>query len=60
MAMAIILQNALNGEPPNAAEHIDEELVYKVFGRELSMGKSGGLTNMIRLVKVRAKQLSAG
>ncbi len=58
MAMAKILQISLNSQLPSSASNIEEDLVYIVFGRELSMGKSGGLTNMIRMVKYQADQLA--
>lgn len=58
MAMAKILQEALNGEPPEVAQLIDPEIVYTIFGRELSMGKSGGLTNMVMLVRAQAAKLA--
>ena len=46
MALARILEEGLEGRP--AA--IPEEIVFEVFGRELSMGKNLGLTNMVRMV----------
>ncbi|MES1147471.1 MAG: SufE family protein [bacterium] len=56
-AMAALLKEGLDGEPMETAFMLDEELVYEVFGRELSMGKSGGLMNMISLVKSQAAKL---
>lgn len=54
MALAQILDENLSGEPESEFESLSEELVYEVFGRELSMGKSLGLTNMVRMVKQEA------
>lgn len=58
MALAAVLQLGLEGQSPSAAESIDEELVFTMFGRELSMGKSLGLTNMVRQVKQLAAKLA--
>ena len=46
MALARILESGLEGRPAE----VPDELVYTVFGRELSMGKNLGLTNMVRMV----------
>lgn len=57
MALAVILKQGLDGQPVSALGQLDDGLVFEVFGRELSMGKSGGLTNMIRMVKAQAAGL---
>ncbi len=54
MALAQILDETLSGEPVSEIEKVSEEVVYDIFGRELSMGKSLGLTNMVRMVKTLA------
>ncbi len=51
MAMAAILQSSLSGASKDEIAAVDEDVVYKIFGNELSMGKNLGLTNMIRIVK---------
>lgn len=56
-AMAALLQRA-SGAPLDQILNIPEEIVYVLFGRELSMGKSAGLMEMIRMLKVLAKQVS--
>lgn len=56
MALAQILDENLSGETKSEFENLSEDLVYEVFGRELSMGKSLGLTNMVRMVKEEAKK----
>lgn len=53
-AMAALLQKA-SGAPLDQVLSIPEEIVYDLFGRELSMGKSAGLIEMIRMVKALAK-----
>ncbi len=56
MAMAQILDESLSGQPSSEAEKVSEEIVFDVFGRELSMGKSMGLTNMVKMVKREASR----
>ena len=51
MALARILEIGLEGQPAE----VPDEIVYTVFGRELSMGKNLGLTNMVRMVRTAAK-----
>ena len=54
MALGVILQRGLSGAPLSRVAEVPEDLVYTVFGRELSMGKSLGLTGMIRMLKAEA------
>lgn len=51
MALAYILDSTLSGEPSSEVAKVSEEVVFEIFGRELSMGKSLGLTNMVRMVR---------
>ncbi len=51
MALAAILGSALNGEETDFIQQVPDDVVYAIFGRELSMGKSLGLTGMVRMVK---------
>lgn len=50
MALAVILRDALSGAPLDQVAAVSPDIVYEIFGRELSMGKSMGLTGMVRLV----------
>ena len=56
-ALAVVLKDGLDGEAPESTASLDDEVVYRMFGRELSMGKSLGLTNMVRTVRARALAL---
>ncbi len=58
MALAALLQMGLEGKPASEAAKLDEDLVLQLFGRELSMGKSLGLTNMVRQIKRLAQGLT--
>lgn len=53
-ALAVILDQGLSGETPAAVQEVPEEIVYDIFGKDLSMGKGVGLMGMIRLVKAIA------
>lgn len=55
-AMAVILDETLSGETPDVIAEVPTDLVYQIFGRELSMGKGQGLMGMIELVKILAKK----
>ncbi len=53
MALAQMLQS-LSGQSRRDVADIDEGVVFEIFGRELSMGKSLGLVNMVRMLKTAA------
>ncbi len=55
MAMAVILGDALSGAPLTQVAGVSPDVVYDIFGRELSMGKSMGLTGMVNLVTSLAR-----
>jgi len=55
-AMAVILDEHLSGRPAAEVAAISGDLVYDVFGRELSMGKSMGLMGMVTMVATSAKK----
>jgi cysteine desulfuration protein SufE len=56
-AMAVILDETISGETPQSIANVPTDLVYKVFGKELSMGKGQGLMGMIELCKILAKKV---
>jgi len=55
-AMAVILDDTLSGAPPAEVAQVPQDVVYRVFGRELSMGKSMGLMSMVGMVAALAKR----
>jgi cysteine desulfuration protein SufE len=55
-AMAVILDEALSGAPPEQVARVSGEIVYDIFGRELSMGKNIGLISMVSMVTNSAKR----
>jgi cysteine desulfuration protein SufE len=54
-AMAVLLEN-LSGAPLDQVAAVPPDIVYRVFGRELSMGKSMGLMGMVSMVANLAKR----
>lgn len=57
MALAEILDEGLSGEDPATIASVPDDLVYDVFGVELSMGKTAGLLGMLRMTKALAARL---
>ena len=55
-AMAVILDEGLSGAPPQQVADLPQDIVYQIFGNELSMGKSMGLMGMVGMVKLAAKR----
>ena len=56
-AMAAIIDETFSDLSTEEISKISEEVVYDIFGKELSMGKALGLMNMIRMIKSLAKDL---
>ncbi len=56
MALATILGDTLSGVPPEQVADVPADVIYRIFGRELSMGKSLGLMGMVNMVRTLAKQ----
>src|ERR1700761_7436400 len=46
-SLAVILDQGLSGAPLEQVAKGPQDIVYRVFGRELSMGKSMGLMSMV-------------
>ncbi len=59
-AMATILDETLSGAPPEQVAEVPQDVVYQIFGRELSMGKSMGLMSMVGMVASLAKRHAEG
>lgn len=55
-AMAVILDESLSGEPLEEVARVEDDLPYEIFGRELSMGKTMGLTSMVAMVRLAAQK----
>ena len=60
-ALAVILDENLSGRPLAEIRAVDPELVYVIFGRNLTMGKGQGLMGMIHMIRALAeRQIAAG
>ena len=55
-AMAVILNESCSGAPLESVAAVRDDVVYAVFGHELSMGKSMGLMGMVAMVRHFAKK----
>jgi len=56
MALASVLAKTLSGVPLDQVAAVPGDIVYRIFGRELSMGKSLGLMGMVNMVASLARQ----
>lgn len=56
MALAVVLGDTLSGVSLEEVAAVPADVVYCIFGRELSMGKSLGLMGMVNTVRVAALQ----
>jgi len=54
-ALAVILDRTLSGEAREAISSVPAGIVERIFGRELSMGKSLGLAGMLQAVQREAR-----
>lgn len=55
MAMSVILGEALSGKPPEQVSTVQTDIVLKIFGKEISMGKGQGLMGIVGMVTGAAK-----
>ena len=54
-AWAVILGETLSGQPLDAVASMSGDALYRIFGRDLSMGKGQGLLGMLELVQHEAR-----
>jgi cysteine desulfuration protein SufE len=55
-ALARVLDETLSGEKPEVIATVSEEIVYKIFRQNISMGKGLGLMSMVQSVVALAKR----
>ncbi len=58
-ALAVILSEGLAGASLEDILAVPGDLPYTIFGRELSMGKSMGLTGMVAMAQAQARRAAA-
>jgi len=56
MTLAAILADSLSGVPLEDVAAIPADVVFRIFGRELSMGKSLGLMGLVNMVRAEANR----
>lgn len=55
-AISVILDETVSGAPLEQVVEIKDDLVFDLFGREVSMGKGAGLMGIIALVRHEARK----
>ena len=55
-ALAQIFSSTVNNLKPEDIEKIPLDVIYKIFGQSLSMGKNMGLTGILQMMKRDAKK----
>jgi len=56
MAMCVILADAFNGQALDVTAAVNTDIVFKIFGKEISMGKGQGLMGIISAVRYEAEK----
>lgn len=56
MALATILDQTLSGQPLAQVAQISDEVVFAIFGKNVSMGKGQGLMGIVARVRYEAQQ----
>ena len=59
MALATILEETLSGATPEAVARVPADVIYRIFGPELSMGKSMGLMGMVTKAQAESRRAFA-
>jgi len=54
-AWAVILAETLSGQPLEQVTKVPQDVLYRIFGRDLSMGKGQGMLGMLELVQHEAR-----
>ena len=55
MAMSVILAESLSEQPLEQVAEVPTDIVFKIFGREIAMGKGQGLMGIVGMVSGAAK-----
>ncbi|MFC1959071.1 SufE family protein [Chloroflexota bacterium] len=56
MALATILEQTLSGQPLEQVAQVSDEIVFNIFGKNVSMGKGQGLMGLVSRVRYEAQQ----
>ena len=55
-AMAVVLDETCSGQPLEMVASITTDIVFNLFGKEISMGKGQGLMSIVNMVQYEAKR----
>ena len=55
-AMGVILDETLSGQPVDQVASVPPDIVHRIFGRQLSMGKGEGLAAMVEFSTYEARR----
>jgi cysteine desulfuration protein SufE len=55
-AMSVVLDETCSGQPLDKVASLKTDVVYDLFGKEISMGKGQGLMGIVSMVQYEAKQ----
>ncbi len=55
-AMGTILDETLSNQPLDQVANVAPDIVHRIFGRQLSMGKGEGLAAMVEITTFEARQ----
>jgi cysteine desulfuration protein SufE len=56
MAMSVILDETCSGQPLEKVAAVQSDIVFNLFGKEISMGKGQGLMGIVNMVQHEAKK----
>lgn len=56
MAMSVIIAETVSGQPLEQVVNVSDDVVFQIFGKELSMGKGAGLMGILALVRAEARR----
>lgn len=60
MAMSVLLDQTCSGAPLTQVAQVPTDIVFQIFGKEISMGKGQGLMGIVAMVQYEAqKRLNA-
>ena len=55
-AWAVLLDQTLSGQPLEQVARVPQDVIFRIFGRDLSMGKGQGLVGMLEMVQHEARR----
>ncbi len=55
-AWAVLLDETLSGQPLEQVARVPQDVLFSIFGRDLSMGKGQGLLGMLEVVQHEARR----